>query len=791
MLFGQKLHPLNFEYATRVAVKRGRVEVAGQSFRARVSGAEITPAVLRLRFENSLVADPRQYSDAVLENLRAGKALVPRGKQPAFTCAAGTVEVGASRLSVRLASGGLLETAEDGFGFNGERAIFNFRLPDATGFYGFGERTKRLNKSGDTLDFHNTDVCAVFPHTFQRNDYDPAYVSIPFAIIRANGACFGLYLDNPGRLVFDVGQITPGHLMCQSLTGNNDLYIIAGPTLRDVVRNFTALTGRAEVPPLWSLGHHQCRWGYKSAAEFLALKKNFQACDVPVSALWYDIDYMDGYRVFTWNRRTMPAPGKLNRALKRAGIRTVAIVDPGVKLDPGYAIYESGKRAEIFCRTASGRDYVGRVWPGDTVFPDFTRADGRAWWAEHLARFVKESALDGAWLDMNEPATGWSAAEDMRFDRGVVAHDAYHNQFGHFMARASRQAFADLDQNARPFLLTRSGFAGTQRYSAIWTGDNVSSWEHLRMAIPCSLNLGLSGVAFNGPDVGGFVGHTDEELLTRWYQAGFLFPFLRNHSTNHTKEQEPWNFGPQCLARIRDAVYTRYRLLPYLANCFFAHHLTGDPVLRPMLYEFEDRVFENLDDQFMVGESILVAPVLESAATARSVVVRGLLRQERHVTLPPGWWFDLVAGAWVEGGRTISCAACLDEVPMFIRDGSIIPYFAGKFRNSEMPLERIELHLFIKDRPGRFDYYIDDRETRDYLRGAYNVARIEAGMWAGQWRLRIEESGSYRKGTVRFSPVMYGGAEQRLIVETNGRSRVRTLRPGTRRWVGREVPVRA
>ena len=197
------------------------------------------------------------------------------------------------------------------------------------------------------------------------------------------------------------------------------------------------------------------------------------------------------------------------------------------------------------------------------------------------------------------------------------------------------------------------------------------------MAIPCSLNLGLSGVAFNGPDVGGFVGHTDEELLTRWYQAGFLFPFLRNHSTNHTKEQEPWNFGLQCLARIRDAIYTRYRLLPYLSNCFFAHHLTGDPVLRPLLYEFEDRAFENLDDQFMVGESILVAPVLESAATARSVVVHGVLRHERHVRLPLGWWFDLVAGEWVEGGRTIWCAACLDEVPIFIRDGSIIPNFAG------------------------------------------------------------------------------------------------------------------
>jgi len=791
MLFGQKLHPLNFEYGRQIAVRKGAIEVAGRSFQARITCAEITPHCTRLRFENSHVADSRNYSDAVVEPLRAGRAVAPQRGSPTFSTAACTIEVGAARLKIRLASGATLETTEDGFGFNGEKAIFCFQTATATGYYGFGERTKRFNKSGDSLDFYNVDVGAVFPHTFQRDDYDPAYVAIPLAIVRAGGHCFGLFMDNPERLIFDVGQIAPGQLLCQSLGGNNDLYLLDGPTLRDVVRHFTTLTGRAEVPPLWSLGHHQCRWGYKTAAEFRALKENFRQCDIPVSALWYDIDYMDEYRVFTWDRVDMPDPRKLNEELRRAGIRSVAIVDPGVKLDPSYAIYESGRKADVFCKTASGRDYVGRVWPGDSVFPDFPTPAARDWWAGHLATFIAESGLDGAWLDMNDPATGWSCPEDMCFEGGTAPHAKYHNQYGHFMARASRQALEQLDPHARPFLLTRGGCTGTQRYSAIWTGDNASNWEHLRMSIPCTINLGLSGVAFNGPDVGGFFGHTDEELITRWYQAGFLFPFLRNHSTNHTKEQEPWNFGPQCLARIRDAVVTRYRLLPYLANCFFAHHLTGDPILRPLLYEFDDAAFENLDDQFMVGASILVAPILECSAVCKSIFVDGVKRQQRYITLPEGWWFDLLAGEWVAGGRTLLYSACLDEVPLFIRDGSILPYFPGKFQNSAMKLTRIELHTFLKERSAQLDYYIDDRETRRYLTGEYNTATIRAEIVGPEVALHLAETGPLPPGTVKFAPVLYGGASATASLTQQGRRVTRQLAPATRRWVGTDVAVRA
>jgi len=791
MSFGQKIHPLNFEYAKEMSTVGGALEIKGKSFQARILCAEITESCTRLSFDNSNVADKQHRSDAVVEALRPGKSVAAMTSAAGFKTPACEITASGGRLKIAFSDGTILETVAEGIGFNGEAMILHFDTTAATGFYGFGERTKRFNKAGESMDFHTIDVGAVYPLTLDRDDYDPAYMSIPLAIIRTGGNYIGLYLDNPERLVFDAGHMEPGHLILQSLAGNNDLYLIQGPSLKDVVRNFSVLTGRAEVPPVWALGNHQCRWGYKTAAEFRALKTNFQKFDVPVSALWYDIDYMDEYRVFTWDLIDVPDPHALNSELKEVGIRSVAICDPGVKLDPGYSVYESGKQRDVFCKTISGLDYVGRVWPGDTVFPDFPKEEARKWWAEHLSDFFVRSALDGAWLDMNEPATGWSSYDEMRFLGGTVAHGPYHNQYGHFMAKASRLAFEKMDPNARSFLLTRSGFAGTQRYSAVWTGDNASNWRHLRMSIPCTINLGLSGVAFNGPDVGGFFGHTDEELLTRWYQAGFLFPFFRNHSTNHTKEQEPWNFGTPCLARIRDAIYTRYRLMPYLYQCFFAHHLTGDPVLRPLLYEFNEARFENVGDQFLVGDYLLFAPILESCSEGRCIVERGTSRCQRYVALPEGWWFDLMRGEWIAGGGVVQCAASLDEVPIFVRDGAIIPYFNGKFCNGEMPLEKVELHVFVREQTGRLNYYTDDRKTRQYLTGGYNTVRITASIDVEKADMRLDEIGAYEKGTVTFEPVFYGQRIGSVTIEANGEREVRELSASTRRWVGTNVAVMA
>ncbi|MCP5157893.1 MAG: alpha-glucosidase [Gammaproteobacteria bacterium] len=803
MFFGQKIHPLNFDYPTQLTVGEDAVDLSGAQIRLHVRCADIADGCLRLRFEHGSI-ELTQHSDAVLPEWRAGRSVAPvatsspRASLPKshelhsaqFVAAAGSVELRTSYLRLELA-GVALHTVAEGVGVCGESLLLNFALSGVEGCYGFGERTRRLDKLGDSAECLTVDVVAVFRHTYARDDYDPTYVAIPLAILKIGENFLGLFFDNPGHAVMDAGKSRPGEFWYQAFGGLTDLYALAGPTLAEVVRRYAALTGRAPLPPLWALGYHQCRWSYRSAAEFRRLAAQFAAADLPVSALWYDIDYMDGFRLFTWNREAFPDPAELNHELQAAGIRAVTIVDPGVKYEPGYAVYDSGRERRAFCQTASGRDYVGKVWPGDTVFPDFTLESARDWWAGWLADFLRDSAVDGVWLDMNDPATGYSRSEEMRFDHGAISHDRYHNQYAHFMAMASRAACDRLDPDGRPFLLTRSACAGTQRYSAVWTGDNASNWKHLRMALPCSLNLGLSGVAFNGPDVGGFMDDTNAELLVRWHQAGCLFPFFRNHAIQHSRQQEAWQFGPGPLAAIRGAIRTRYRLLPYLYQCFFSHWRDGDPIIRPLLYHYSGPEYAHLDDQYLVGDALLVAPILHGEGQGPEITRHGVTLQERSVRLPPGGWFDLNRGAWLEGDCVLHYAAALDELPLFVRDGAILPYYAGPLRNGFMDLSTVELHLFCRAQAAQFDYGLDDRETRRYQRGDYGVAHISAVIEDARLRMEITEAGDYPQGTVTFTPVLYGRPDmQELALTVNGHTENRPLQSSQREWLCRQWAVR-
>lgn len=793
MFFGQKIHPLNFDRPERLSVQGDRIEMIGHGIQLQIQGAAIADGCVRLRFIPAADTDPHQHSDAVAPDFRSGRPITPQSgaATPSFATAAGRIELALSGLRIELADFSL-STVADGIGCCGDNLLLNFDLTGVEACYGCGERTRRLNKLGDSVDCLTVDVVSVFRHTYARDDYDPTYVAIPFVVLGKSGRFLGLFFDNPGRAVMDIGKIQPGEFGYQSFGGITDLYLLAGPTLAAVTRRYAALTGKAPLPPLWALGYHQCRWGYQYEAEFRQLAAQFAAHDVPVSALWYDIDYMDGYRLFTWDRVDFPDPAALNRDLKAVGIRAVTIVDPGVKREPGYAVYDQGREQKVFCQTASGREYVGKVWPGDTVFPDFTLESTRVWWAGWLADFLRQSAVDGVWLDMNDPATGYSRTAEMRFQHGALPHDRYHNQYAHFMALASRAACEQLDPAGRPFLLTRSACAGTQRYSAVWTGDNASNWQHLRMALPCSLNLSLSGVAFNGPDVGGFMDDTQAELLVRWHQACCLFPFFRNHSIRHSRPQEPWQFGPGPLAAIRGAIRSRYRLLPYLYQCFFAHWRDGDPIIRPLLYHYAGAEYLDLDDQYLLGDALLVAPILHGEGQGPEIVRAGVKYQERMVTLPPGGWFDLNRGEWCEGGRTVRYTARLDELPLFARDGAVLPYYAGPLHNSFMDLNTVELHLFCRDRTARFDYCLDDRESPRYRNGDYGMAAIAAEIEDQRLRVTLTEAGRYPTGSVRFVPVVYGHPELReLELNLNGHTQTRPLQAAQREWLCRTLPVLA
>lgn len=594
-------------------------------------------------------------------------------------------------------------------GYNGTHTAFTFAIEKDQPFWGFGEKTGRLNKRGAGLKMWNTD--AAFDHgpASGGTAFDPAYASIPFFITRTAGMYVGFYLNNPCETFFDMGRTDPNMLYFGSYLGLCDLYIIPGATMRDVLVKYHDMTGRMEMPSLWSLGYHQCRWSYMNEKQVREIVRGFEKERIPVGCIWLDIDYMDGYRVFTWNKKSFGNRKKLLADLHKKGIKLVTIVDPGVKRDEKYSVYQEGKKKELYCKTFNGKDYIGYVWPGKTVFPDFSLDNARNWWADKISDFVEEG-IDGIWIDMNDPSTGTAERHDMLFKHGSVAHQYYHNQYGTMMAKATHMGLLRSDPHARPFILTRSASAGIQKYAAVWTGDNFSKWEHLRMAIPESLNLSLSGVSFNGPDAGGFFENTTPELITRWYQAGFLFPFFRNHSCSPL-HQEPFRFKDPYKKSMRRFVNLRYKFLPYLYDLFFSHRAHSEPVLRPVFYEFDKKEFYDMDDQFMVGPYMLQAPILESGKTTREVL------------LPEGYWFDYLAEKWVKGGQKIKVTSGIDDTKIYIRDGAVIPLLKGDdfFDPKSRDMANLEFNVYLHSAEKSLAYhYEDDGATTAYLKGNYD-----------------------------------------------------------------------
>lgn len=645
------------------------------------------------------------------------------------------------------------------FGLCGDASLFMFQREERHQFYGMGEKSTGLEHSGRRTKFWNTDVWADF-HVAQFRDGtpDPMYVSIPYLIVKRDNTYVGLLLDNPYATFMDTassvaiaGQMTLKEKAhpCFSLgaeQGRPELYIIYGPSLAELTQKLQKLVGCTPLPPAWALGYHQCRWGYTSARDLEGLDRDFRKHGIPCDGLWLDIDYMDGYRVFTINKKHFPDPKAALSRLKARGRRVIPILDPGVKLEKGYAAYEDGHRADVFCRNPQGREFVGLVWPGKTVFPDFSTEDGRAWWTKQVARFAS-NGIHGAWLDMNDPATGHVDNMQMLFNHGRAPHETFHNQYALGMAMASRAGFEKAHPGQRPFLLTRSGFTGVGRYAAIWTGDNYSNYHHLKGSIACSLNLALSGVPFNGPDIGGFGGDTTPELITAWMKAGFLFPFCRNHSIINSRRQEPWMFGARVMRTLRRYIRLRYALRPYLYNLFVAQEERGEAILRPLFYDFADTKalpLGTIQDQFMVGPAIMQAPLLEKGQTSREVVLPG-----------PGAWYSLMEGAWAKGGRRIRATPGPDQTPIYLREGTIIPAATKQGESNAFDSRRIVFHVLLNRRSrsvAEFSYSFDDGETFAYREGKRSRLQVRARVRGNGLEIttRLAESG-YGECDVSFA----------------------------------------
>ncbi|MDO8121313.1 glycoside hydrolase family 31 protein [Isoptericola sp. b490] len=564
--------------------------------------------------------------------------------------------------------------------------------------YGLGERTGPGDRRGrelvgwnvDVLDPHRTaEFTARWPAGDPRGDrmstsFDPYYLHVPFWYHRdETGAAAGFFLDNAYRARFDLTG-AEADLEIAVDGGQWCEYVIAGPAMPDVLEAYTWLTGRAPLPPLWALGHHQCRWHDYTQDEVVELADRMRHEGVPCDVYWLDIEHMRGYRVFTWDPEKFPDPAALVDALADRGARLVTIVDPGVKVDPGWNLYDDAVARDLLCRTEGGDLFVGHVWPGDTTFPDFAAPEVRQWWGGLNAAHVA-SGLAGVWNDMNEPATGAIPPDRMRFDHTRAPHERFHNQYALLMAMGTTTGLRAARPDLRTFVLSRAGFAGIQRYSATWTGDNLATWEFLAQSIPMSTGLGLSGQPFVGSDIGGFAGDTTAELLTRWMQYGMLTPFARNHSMIDQVDQYPWSFGPEVLDRVREAVRLRYRLLPYLYAAFVEASATGMPVQRPLvLADQSDPELAHVDDAYLLGPHLLVAPALAPGVT------------ERPVRLPAGRWLDWHVDAWYEGGREVEVPAPPDHAPLLVRAGAVIPMWttAPPSTSGHHP-DVVDLHLVV------------------------------------------------------------------------------------------------
>jgi alpha-glucosidase len=649
------------------------------------------------------------------------------------------IEVDAAPLRIRLLDrrGALLaELCELAFADSGAARVALCCAPTDR-FFGFGEKTGPLDKRGARLAMRNRD-----PESFEYAD--PLYVSIPFFLAqRAEAGSLGVLLEAFAPSHFDVAASHPERVIIEASAGGLDLALFPGPTPAEVLERFTARAGRAPMPPRWALGHHQSRWGYRSEKDLRRLASELRRRGIPSDAIHLDIDYMDGYRVFTWHPKRFPQPQALLRELRAQGFRVVTIVDPGVKVDPEYAVYRDGATRGVFCKRADGGPFSLRVWPGEAALPDFNRAEVRAWWgAQHRA--LLDAGVAGIWNDMNEPA-GWAA--DLRLGRAMIPvkqqdlaqvvqrdptgaerdlpHESVRNLYGLQHCRATREALDAEPGGRRPFVLTRSGYTGVQRYAAVWTGDNASRWSHLRGSIPMLLNLSLSGVPLCGADIGGFFRSCTPELYARWIQLGSLYPFARTHSMWATARQEPWSFGPRVEAIAREALRLRMRLLPYLDGLFREAAQTGAPVWRPLFYEFpDDPESAAIEDQLMLGPALLLAPVLTRGA------------RERELYLPPGGWIAWHDGALYRGPRRLRVAAPLEHLPLFARTGSLIPTQSPVEHAGELPAEPCVFEVF----PGRDAQAVhveDDGETTAW-RELY-VAETPLRLWSNAGgRLRFE-----------------------------------------------------
>lgn len=734
----------------------GPATVTARTARGTVVVEPVVSGVVRVR-----VLDPdgpeQLTSYAVVQDLPTPEAKVESGPDAiVLSTAELTVAIHPKTGAIKATnSAGVAFINESPTGYQtvDEGCRWQIELPRTESCHGLGQRAFPLSLRDRKLGLWNYDARSYEPGA------DPLYLSVPFYLGHRPDLSYGIFWDNPARGSLDLDSDNNGLLTYECERRPLDMYLISGDGPQQVVQRFAAITGLMELPPLWALGYHQSRWSYRDEAHFRQVAARMRSERIPCDALHFDIDYMDGFRVFTWNSAKFPHPKRLLADLKKNGFETVAILDPGIKVDPAYDVYQQGKSKGLFLAKPSGGRLSREVWAGKSEFPDFTNPECRDWWARQVREFSKVG-FAGLWNDMNEPSifTDPRTIPDdtpHNWDGQGATHVAGgHAVYGMQMARASRDGLASLRKDRRPFVISRAGYAGLQRFATTWNGDSLATWGHLRITIPQLLNLGMSAIPFSGSDAGGFRGDPDSELYLRWMQLASMTPFFRTHSARTARERNPWTYGDQTTDRIREVVERRYRLLPYLYTQLQRACSEGIPIVRPMFFERPGSAeYQNIDDQFMLGDDLLVAPIIEEGARSRAVV------------LPAGNWYRLDQAAIVEGDRTVTDGAGLG-LPVYVRAGAVVPTWPVRQSTSEK-LGALILHVYAGS--GKSRLYEDAGDGYRYRDGERLVSTFATTLDGDRLTISCTKEGNFTPPYGRIEVRVHGFTKGPSTVTKDGR----------------------
>lgn len=615
--------------------------------------------------------------------------------------------------------------------FGNQVSTYKTMHPDEK-FIGLGEKTGPLNRRGNYYYHWNSDVPG-----YALNQ-DPLYSTIPFFIGIHNKVTYGIFFDNPHKSYFNFGGGADEDIFHFGADdGEMNYYVFGGTSVEQIIKDYTALTGRTTMPPMWSLGFQQSRWGYDSQEQLLDIAKNFRDKKLPADVIVSDIPYMDNYKIFTWNPKGFPDPKRMMDQMKTMGFDMVTIIDPGIKIEPGYKAYEDGLAGNHFAKYPNDRPYVGHVWPGRCHFPDFTKASTRTWWGQSFKQPLVDIGIKGFWNDMNEPAAwGREFPNVIEFGEGKNKKTLFtvKNAYGSLMSKATYEGTKALMNGQRPFILTRAAYAGIQKYSAMWTGDNISSDEHMLLGFRLLNSMGVSGVPYVGMDIGGFMGNPSPELFIRWLNLAVYSPLFRNHTHIGYNSREPWVFGEYNTDKVRKILEQRYMLLPYLYSSFYQAHKTGLPINRmlPINYTFDQNVYDHrFQNQFLFGDNMMVCPV---ASTQSSVEV--YLPEEGTK------WYRFSDDKEYAGGRSHIASSPVDDAPVFVKEGAIIPTQSVIQHTKEKGDGVLTIHVWQGRKETSFVYYEDDGNTYDYEKGKF-LTRIIKYDPVGYRLLLEKETGDF------------------------------------------------